>query len=78
MGKNPEFVSIDTKIEQRKYFSFYNYEYALDVSIQKAMLKSTISLEEGLRDSYKWYVNNSEQVKKKDFKIKSCYTSNSF
>ena len=29
--KIPEFVNVSEDIEQRNYFSFYNYEYYLDV-----------------------------------------------
>ena len=31
-GKKPEFIYVYDDIEQRNYFSFYNYEYKLDVS----------------------------------------------
>lgn len=54
-------------IEQRNYFPFYNYEYKLDVSIQKELLPKTSSLEEGLAKSYEWYKKNQGAVSKKNF-----------
>ena len=54
-------------IEQRNYFPFYDYEYVLDVALQKKILPATKSLYEGLKESYEWYKKNKEQVKKKNF-----------
>ena len=54
-------------IEQRNYFPFYDYEYKLDVSIQKELLPKTSSLEEGLAKSYEWYKKNQGAVSKKNF-----------
>ena len=54
-------------IEQRNYFPFYDYEYALDVALQKKILPATKDLYEGLKESYEWYKKNKEQVKKKNF-----------
>ncbi len=62
LGKEPSFVNVTSGIEQRLYFPFYNYEYILDVTRMKALLPDTISLEEGLDLSYKWYRNNRDQV----------------
>lgn len=67
VGKKPTFISVNENIEQRKYFSFYNYEYSLNVEKQNKILKSTIPLEKGLQESYMWYCENSKEVKKKDF-----------
>ena len=38
LGKPPRFVPVHGDIEQRSYFSFYDYEYFLDVSRQQALL----------------------------------------
>lgn len=38
-GKQAEFVEVTAEEEQRNYFSFYNYEYALDVTKQLALMK---------------------------------------
>ena len=54
-------------IEQRNYFPFYDYEYKLDVSIQKELLPKTRSLKEGLAKSYEWYKKNQGAVSKKNF-----------
>ena len=65
IGKIPDFVNVYEDIEQRNYFSFYNYEYYLDVSRQSKIYPETISLEDGLRDSVKWYLEHSAEVNKK-------------
>ena len=62
-------------IEQRNYFPFYDYEYFLDVSIQKSLFKgdcmgktlTTTSLEEGLKKSYEWYRKNKDKVRRKEY-----------
>ena len=51
--------------DQRDYFPFYEYEYALDVTKQKAILAKTISLKEGLASSYARYQLHPEDVKRK-------------
>ena len=66
-GKKPEFVQVDPGIEQRNYFSFYNYPYELDVEIQSGLLKDTTKLKEGLTKSYEWYKVHSEEVRKKPY-----------
>ena len=67
LGKIPDFVNVYEDIEQRNYFSFYNYEYYLDVSRQNKIYPETISLEDGLRDSVKWYLEHSTEVNKKPY-----------
>ena len=52
-------------IEQREYFSFYNYEYKLDVERQKKIYPETISLDTGLKEAAKWYDEHEEEVNKK-------------
>ena len=64
-GKDVEFVPVYEECEQRNYFSFYNYEYHLDISKQKELLPQTESLEEGLQEAFKWYKDNAEKVTKK-------------
>ncbi|MCR5607142.1 MAG: NAD-dependent epimerase/dehydratase family protein, partial [Treponema sp.] len=66
-NKIARFISVPENIEQRNYFSFYNYEYYLDVSKQYSLMSDTISLEEGLKKSYKWYLENADKVKSKPF-----------
>lgn len=67
VGQRCEFVNVYKDIEQRNYFSFYNYEYYLDVSEQYKLMQETKPLYEGLRESFDWYKNNSDKVLKKPF-----------
>lgn len=64
-GKDVEFINVDSSIEQRNYFSFYNYEYRLDVSNQEMLMPETTALEEGIRESFDWYRKHSEEVNRK-------------
>ncbi len=65
--KTPVFINVNEEIEQRNYFSFYDYEYYLDVQKQQEIYPNTISLEEGLKKSVKWYLANENDVNKKPF-----------
>lgn len=67
LDKVPSFVNVYDDIEQRNYFSFYNYEYYLDVQRQNSIFSETISLEEGLKESAEWYFANESEVNKKPF-----------
>ena len=66
-GKIPEFVYVYDDIEPRNYFSFYNYEYKLDVSRQKKIYSETISLDTGLKEAAEWYKENETEVNKKPY-----------
>lgn len=65
--KKAEFVSVDREIEQRAYFSFYDYEYCLDVAEQNKLMPETKTLEEGLRESFEWYLEHSDMVNRKPY-----------
>ena len=65
--KEAEFVNVYEEIEQRKYFSFYDYEYALDVQKQCELMPVTEDLEVGLREAYNWYLNNQDKVIKRPY-----------
>ncbi|MDO5156892.1 MAG: dTDP-glucose 4,6-dehydratase [Eubacteriales bacterium] len=67
LGKIPTFVNVYEEIEQRNYFSFYNYEYYLDVTRQSKIYPETISLEDGLKDAAKWYLEHRTEVNKKPY-----------
>lgn len=67
LGKAPVFVNVCEELEQRKYFSFYNYEYVLDVSRQSQILPETIPLAEGLEESAAWYLNHRDEVNRKPY-----------
>lgn len=66
-GKNATFVNVNGDIDQRNYFSFYPYEYCLDVTSQETLMPETTLLEKGLRESFAWYVNNPDAVRRKPF-----------
>ena len=65
--KTPSFVPVYEDIEQRNYFSFYNYEYYLDVQKQQKLFPQTILLEDGLREAAEWYLANEKEVMKKPY-----------
>lgn len=67
VGKQVEFENVYKDIEQRNYFSFYDYEYQLDVSKQCELILETLPMIEGLRRSFKWYKKNREKVNKKPY-----------
>lgn len=67
VGKKPTFEKVMDHIEQRQYFSFYDYEYILDVSAQKELLVALTPLQKGLEESYDWYKEHMTQVNKKDY-----------
>lgn len=64
-GKQVDFVNVEKDIEQRNYFSFYNYEYYLDVSGQYERMPKVKPLYDGLNEAFEWYINNQNQVNKK-------------
>ena len=67
MGKTADFVPTYEECEQRNYFSFYNYEYCLDISRQKKLMPQTKSLEEGLKEALLWYKDHTDEVNKKPY-----------
>lgn len=66
-GKVPEFVSVAQEIEQRNYFSFYDYEYRLDVSRQEKYMPVVKRLEDGIKESFAWYLHHADMVNRKPF-----------
>lgn len=67
VGSKLEKVYINSYNNQRDYFSFYDYEYILDVSKQNQLLSNTINLKDGLKQSFEWYINHKDDVVKKDY-----------
>lgn len=67
VGKKAKFVCVYDECQQRNYFSFYDYEYYLDVSKQEKLMKETKPLDEGLKEAYLWYQENKEQVSKRGY-----------
>lgn len=66
-GKDAEFINVNGNIEQRNYFSFYNYEYCLNVKAQENLMPETTSLEAGLEESFRWYLGHEDAVNQKPF-----------
>ena len=64
-GKETDFVPVSAAVEQRQYFPFYNYEYALDVSAQCALMGEFIPLRQGLTEALAWYRQHGEDVRRK-------------
>lgn len=67
VGKEPELIEVHEELEQRNYFSFYDYEYSLDVTKQNRFLGDTMSLADGLQAAYEWYHNHRDQVMRKPY-----------
>ena len=67
LGKTSELRFVEREIEQRCYFSFYNYEYFLDVEKMLELMPETKPIEEGLRQSYAWFLDNRAEVRRKPF-----------
>ena len=67
LGKVPEFATVNGDTEQRQYFSFYDYEYCLDVSRQQKLLPQTIPFREGLMESFHWYIAHQDEVEKRPY-----------
>jgi len=67
LGKIPKFIEVHEDIIERKYFSFYNYEYYLNVDKQSELLIETTDLQTGLEESYDWYMKNKNEVVKKPY-----------
>lgn len=66
-GRKLNVVNVYNHENQRDYFSFYDYEYCLDVSKQNTLIADTKDLEVGLQESYEWYVEHKEDVVRKNY-----------
>lgn len=66
-GKRAEFVETAYPVNQRDFFSFYDYEYQLDVSRQAALLDKVTPMEAGLAESYRWYRGHKDEVNRKGY-----------
>ncbi|WPC41185.1 hypothetical protein [Clostridium sp. JS66] len=67
VGTPLEKIYVTNHNNQRDYFSFYDYEYSLDISRQTELLAEQKDLFEGLKESYEWFKENSYEVVKKDY-----------
>lgn len=79
VGKQARFVNVPGEIEQRKYFCFSDYEYALDVTGQCEWLEDTIDLQDGLREAFIWYEQHADEVERRPYiaymeeHLRGCY-----
>lgn len=67
VGTPLEKVYITNHHSQRDYFSFYNYEYILDISRQNELLPKQKNLFDGIKESYEWFKDNQDKVVKKEY-----------
>ena len=67
LGKTSEFRFVEPNIVQRNYFPFYNYEFFLDVEKMLELMPETKPIEEGLKQSYAWFLDNRAEVRRKPF-----------
>ncbi len=65
-GKTPQFVEVND-VPNKYFFSFSEYEYMLDVSLQQSLHPHPIPLEKGIKESLKWYLENEDYVQKRDY-----------
>lgn len=66
-GKEAKLINVMSECNQRNYFSFYDYDYKLDVSKQKEWMPETKPLEEGLMEAYAWYREHLDEVSRKAY-----------
>lgn len=66
-GKQAELVNVYEDINPRNYFSFYDYEYYLDVSRQHELMPDMKPFFEGLQEAFDWYRKNPGEVSRKPF-----------
>ena len=65
LDKQPVFQQVREETEQRNFFPFYSYEYALDVSKQAELMPRCKDLADGLREALDWYLENKDEVRRK-------------
>lgn len=66
-GKRPALAYVPKEVPQRRYFSFFDYAYLLDVTEQKKLLPVCKPMEEGLQEAYAWYIQHPDQVERKPY-----------
>lgn len=67
LGKMPEIRFVTGNMNQRDYFPFLDYGYVLDVTKQQKLMSDVKPLEQGLKESYEWYKNHKELVRRKSY-----------
>lgn len=66
-GKAPRVYTVGNDVEQRSYFPFYAYSYALDCSAACKLSPPTIELTDGLKRAYAQYCALGYEIKRKDY-----------
>lgn len=66
-GADLEKVYVTNHDNQRDYFSFYDYDYSLDITEMKKLLPTQKNIVEGLTESYLWYKDHKEDVNKRSY-----------
>lgn len=67
VGSELEKIYVNDCHSQREFFCFHDYAYQLDVSKQLELMPDTKPLLEGLKESYAWYCEHEELVRKKPY-----------
>lgn len=65
LNKEPKIIYVNSNINQREYFPFLDYAYVLDVTKQEDLLNSLTPLSIGLKESYLWYKENKDKIRRK-------------
>lgn len=67
VGADLEKVYVTDHENQRDYFSFYDYDYTLDITEMKKLLPVQKELLEGLKESYSWYKEHRDEVNRRGY-----------
>lgn len=66
-GKTPVLKHVYADIEQRLYFPFHAYSYALDDAQAKILMPDRIELYDGIKRAYAQYSRDGSLVRRKDY-----------
>lgn len=66
-GKTPVLKHVYADIEQRLYFPFHAYSYALDDAQAKILMPDRIELYDGIKRAYAQYSRDKSLVRRKDY-----------
>jgi len=67
VGADLKKVYITHHNNQRDYFSFYDYNYSLNITEMQKIFPHQKDLYEGLTESYQWYQKHKEEVMKRPY-----------
>lgn len=67
MGKQANFIEVHEDVEQRSFFPFHNYEYALDINKLNMFFDDYTDMETGLKEAADWYLDHEGELKKKTY-----------